>query len=161
MVPKREEPLYTENCLVIYKSYTNFALSIIETTPNDLMTQKRVVETKKYINMTHYEDFVDDSNMFEEDFVDDCNLFGEEDFVDDCNLFEEDFVDDSNLFEEEDFVDDCNLFEEDFVDDCNMFEEERTYECYNGSYAQDVEGWSDQDIDDVFDGDPDAYWNID
>lgn len=40
-------------------------------------------------------------------------------------------------------------------------EEERTYERYNGSYAQDVEGWSDQDIDDVFDGDPDAYWNID
>lgn len=39
--------------------------------------------------------------------------------------------------------------------------EERTYECYNGSYAQDVEGWSDQDIDDVFDGDPEAYWNID
>ena len=36
-----------------------------------------------------------------------------------------------------------------------------TYERYNGSYAQDVEGWSDQDIDDVFDGDPDAYWNID
>lgn len=41
------------------------------------------------------------------------------------------------------------------------YEEERTYERYNGSYAQDVEGWSDQDIDDVFDGDPDAYWNID
>lgn len=40
-------------------------------------------------------------------------------------------------------------------------EEEMTYERYNGSYAQDVEGWSDQDIDDVFDGDPDAYWNID
>ena len=137
MVPKREEPLYTENCLVIYKSYTNFALSIIETTPNDLMTQKRVVETKKYINMTHYEDFVNDDNLFEEDFVNDDNLF------------------------EEDFVDDSNLFEEDFVDDCNMFEEERTYECYNGSYAQDVEGWSDQDIDDVFDGNPDAYWNID
>ncbi|MCE8191025.1 phosphoribosyltransferase [Porphyromonas gingivalis] len=36
-----------------------------------------------------------------------------------------------------------------------------TYERYNGSYAQDVEGWSDQDIDVVFDGDPDAYWNID
>ena len=30
-----------------------------------------------------------------------------------------------------------------------------------GSYAQDVEGWSDDDIDEVFDGDPDAYWNID
>ncbi|MBR8803432.1 transposase [Porphyromonas levii] len=39
--------------------------------------------------------------------------------------------------------------------------EEPTYERYNGSYAQDVEGWSDQDIDDVFNGDPDAYWNID
>ena len=39
--------------------------------------------------------------------------------------------------------------------------EQPTYERYNGSYAQDVEGWSDQDIDDVFDGEPDAYWNID
>lgn len=40
-------------------------------------------------------------------------------------------------------------------------DDEETYERYNGSYAQDVEGWSDQDIDDVLDGDPDAYWNID
>ncbi len=47
------------------------------------------------------------------------------------------------------------MYEEDY------YEEERTYERYNGSYAQDVEGWSDQDIDDVFDGDPEAYWNID
>lgn len=39
--------------------------------------------------------------------------------------------------------------------------DEPTYDCYHGSYAQDVEGWSDQDIDNVFDGDPDAYWNID
>jgi serine/threonine protein kinase len=39
--------------------------------------------------------------------------------------------------------------------------DEPTCEKYNGSYAQDVEGWSDQDIDDAFDGDPDAYWNID
>lgn len=43
----------------------------------------------------------------------------------------------------------------------DYYDEEETYDCYNGSYAQDVEGWSDQDIDDVFDGDPDAYWNID
>ena len=47
--------------------------------------------------------------------------------------------------------------EDDYYDE----EDERTYENYNGSYAQDVEGWSDQDIDDVFAGDPDAYWNID
>ena len=38
---------------------------------------------------------------------------------------------------------------------------ERTYDKYSGSYAQDVEGWSDQDIDDAFGGEPDAYWNID
>ena len=36
-----------------------------------------------------------------------------------------------------------------------------TYEKYGGSYAQDYEGLSDQIIDDVFEGDPDAYWNID
>lgn len=49
-------------------------------------------------------------------------------------------------------------YEEEYEPD---FYEEETYERYNGSYAQDVEDWSDQDIDDVFDGDPDAYWNID
>lgn len=45
--------------------------------------------------------------------------------------------------------------------DEDNYEREETYEHYNGSYAQDVEGWSDQDIDDVLEGDPDAYWNID
>ncbi len=40
-------------------------------------------------------------------------------------------------------------------------DDERTYDNYNGSYVQDVEDWSDQDIDDALDGEPDAYWNID
>jgi len=40
-------------------------------------------------------------------------------------------------------------------------EEIPTYERYGGSYAQDVMGWSDDDIDTVLDGDPLAYWNID
>lgn len=52
---------------------------------------------------------------------------------------------------------------ENYNDDYSDYDycERPTYENYNGSYAQDIEGWSDQDIDDVFDGDPDAYWNID
>ena len=32
---------------------------------------------------------------------------------------------------------------------------------YAGTYAHDVEGYSDDDIATIFDGDPDAYWNID
>lgn len=36
-----------------------------------------------------------------------------------------------------------------------------TYDRYNGSWAQDEMGYSDDDIDTIFDGDPDAYWNID
>ena len=40
-------------------------------------------------------------------------------------------------------------------------QDEPTYDKYNGSYAQDVMGYSDDDIDTIFDGDPDAYWNID
>lgn len=32
---------------------------------------------------------------------------------------------------------------------------------YADTYAQDVAGYSDDVIDDAFDGDPDAYWNID
>lgn len=35
------------------------------------------------------------------------------------------------------------------------------YGDYAGSYAQDVMGYSDDVINDAFDGDPDAYWNID
>ena len=38
---------------------------------------------------------------------------------------------------------------------------ESTYERYNGSWAQDEEGYSDEDIDTIFEGDPSTYWNID
>ena len=48
-------------------------------------------------------------------------------------------------------------YEEDYYEDYDH----PTYDNYNGSYAQDVEGWSDQMIDDALDGDPEAYWNID
>lgn len=39
--------------------------------------------------------------------------------------------------------------------------EESTYERYRGSYAQDEMGYSDDEIDTIFEGDPLAYWNID
>lgn len=32
---------------------------------------------------------------------------------------------------------------------------------YAGTYVSDVMGWSDEEINDVLDGEPDAYWNID
>ena len=41
------------------------------------------------------------------------------------------------------------------------YNDRRTYDDYNDSYAQNQMGWSDQDINDVFGGDADAYWNID
>ena len=40
-------------------------------------------------------------------------------------------------------------------------EDGRTYDQFNGSYAQDVEGYDDETINDAFEGDPDNYWNID
>lgn len=54
-----------------------------------------------------------------------------------------------------------NDTQEEVYDDDYDFNDEKTYTRYNGSYAQDIEGWSDDDIDIVFEGDPDAYWNID
>ena len=64
-----------------------------------------------------------------------------------------------NFIPKEDFNNnyDCNYRDYDY----DNYENERTYGRYAGSYAQDVEGWSDQDIDEVLDGDPNAYWNID
>lgn len=52
--------------------------------------------------------------------------------------------------------------EKEYMDrDDDDWTEHHTYDDYNGSYAQDQMGWSDQDINDVFGGDADAYWNID
>jgi hypothetical protein len=45
-----------------------------------------------------------------------------------------------------------------WIDD---YEESQTYGEYEGSYVQDVLGWSDQMIGDALDGESDAYWNID
>ena len=70
-----------------------------------------------------------------------------------------------NLTGDEDVLYLLDLLEEVNSDRVNRssydYYEEETYYQYRGSYAQDVAGWSDQDIDDVFEGDPDAYWNID
>ena len=52
-------------------------------------------------------------------------------------------------------MEESDFYEEDF------YEEENHYDEFAGTYAQDVAGFSDEDIYDIFDGDPDAYWNID
>lgn len=42
-----------------------------------------------------------------------------------------------------------------------VFNENTNTGRYAGSYAQDIMGYTDDDIDIIFDGDPEAYWNID
>lgn len=51
--------------------------------------------------------------------------------------------------------------QENDYDDYHDYHERESYGQYAGSYPQDVEGLSDDFINDVLDGDPDAYWNID
>ena len=55
---------------------------------------------------------------------------------------------------------DDDEYNEDY-EDYSPDQDEPTYDRYNGSYAQDEMGYSDDEIDTIFDGDPDAYWNID
>lgn len=51
---------------------------------------------------------------------------------------------------------------DDFESDSNLdYEYGSHYGEYAGTYAQDVAGFSDDVINDAFDGEPDAYWNID
>lgn len=38
---------------------------------------------------------------------------------------------------------------------------DNTYSEYAGTYAHDIAGYSDEEINIIFDGDPEAYWNID
>ncbi|WP_285948849.1 hypothetical protein [Bacteroides congonensis] len=60
--------------------------------------------------------------------------------------------DDSDYFDD----DECCCYDSD-----DVWRDSPTYDKYGGSWAQDVEGYSDDDIDTIFDGDPSAYWNID
>lgn len=53
-----------------------------------------------------------------------------------------------------------DVFDRYDADECD-YDDEQTYDRYNGTYAQDEMGYSDDDIDTVLDGDPSAYWNID
>lgn len=52
-------------------------------------------------------------------------------------------------------------YDDEYDDSYNSFSEKSTYGRYAGTYAQDEMGYSDDDIDTIFDGDPSAYWNID
>lgn len=51
--------------------------------------------------------------------------------------------------------------QDEYDDNDDYYDRRESYGEYAGSYAQDVEGLSDDFINDVLDGDPDAYWNID
>ena len=59
-------------------------------------------------------------------------------------------------------IDDCDSDDEqeDYYDEYDD-SEERHYEEFAGTYAQEEAGYSDEDIYDIFDGNPEAYWNID
>lgn len=58
----------------------------------------------------------------------------------------------------------CDNYEivDEIIDDYdNVYFSDETYGQYRGTYAQDVEGLSDDFINDVLEGEPLAYWNID
>ena len=80
-----------------------------------------------------------------------------EEHIANCCFADDDELDNDEL---EDNEWESDNVEFDIDDDYNN-QTLRTYDCYNGSWAQDVEGYSDDDIDTIFDGDPNAYWNID
>lgn len=67
---------------------------------------------------------------------------------------------DLEVYDDEDDEEDYEEYEE--YDDYDDYDDYGThFGRYAGTYAQDVAGYSDDVIDDVFEGDPDAYWNID
>lgn len=56
---------------------------------------------------------------------------------------------------------DGNVYDDEYGDNEYNDYEEQHYDMYNGTYAQDEAGLSDEAISDAFDGDPSCYWNID
>ena len=43
-----------------------------------------------------------------------------------------------------------------WIDDDGFYHDD-----YEGTYAHDVAGFDEETINDAFDGEPDAYWNVD
>jgi hypothetical protein len=58
-------------------------------------------------------------------------------------------------------MEDEDYFDEDYGNEDYAEEYGTHYGEYQGTYAQDIAGFSDDVINDAFDGEPDAYWNID
>lgn len=52
----------------------------------------------------------------------------------------------------------CDDYDDIFFKNYNEYP---SYESFSGSWAQDIEGYSDDEIDTIFDGDPSAYWSVD
>ena len=68
-------------------------------------------------------------------------------------FFDEEFLE-KNIIKNRTFLNASTIINHDRND-------KQSFEKYVGTYVQDVEGWSDEDIDNAFGGQPDAYWNID
>jgi len=78
-------------------------------------------------------------------------------------IMSSEFMERNKQILEQDYYEDDDYIEEDYTDyDSDIpWGETPTYSRYNGTYAQDEMGYSDDEIDTIFDGEPDAYWNID
>ena len=57
------------------------------------------------------------------------------------------------MYDYDDYEDFDGIYRDDYEPD--------SFEEFSGTYAQEVGGYSDQEIRELFDGDPDMYWNID
>ena len=87
----------------------------------------------------------------------------EDSAIEEINIFFPDFrISDSFEFHRKNLnIENYNYFNDDSNYNPDIYEEPETYNFFVGSYAQDEMGYSDNEIDTIFDGDPLAYWNID
>lgn len=78
------------------------------------------------------------------------------------NISENELMNNFGHYLDENFIKQIEINVEDHnFDPYDDYYERESFGQYEGSYAQDIEGLSDDFINDVLDGDPDAYWNID
>lgn len=122
----------------VWNEYKDLAQSINRVIVKHLLIQENttdVIERLKELLLdydTHYPD-IEDSEI---------KIVGDSDHEDE---------DDWNDFD----------FEDEKTNGDSIDDDSPTYERYRGSWAQEEEGYSDEEIDTIFDGDPSAYWNID
>lgn len=152
-------PAYWRKCGVFFRKSKRYFDTVL---PACMISMSKVTDKLNFLrfeNIKEQQEFLEKYESFELKADSDDNTDGETIKYSSQRNFETIMFFDGNVFSR--FISESEWRNSNSKQHEDDYEERESYGRYSGTHAQDVEDLSDNFIDDVFDGDPDAYWNID